>query len=88
MSRLVELDAMEPKKLDESDIDPEKGDVAVCQCGLSEDFPFCDGSHRATRTEAEGVRYRYIETDDEVCRRAVEDIVYAEESEDSGTESE
>ena len=77
MSRLVELDAMEPKKLDESDIDPEKGDVAVCQCGLSEDFPFCDGSHRTTRTETDGTRYRYVETDDGLCRREVERVVYA-----------
>lgn len=88
MSRLVELDATGPKKLDESDLDPEKGDVAVCQCGLSEEFPFCDGSHRATKTETEGVCYRYVETDDGVCRRAVEDIVYGEGPGESDAESE
>jgi CDGSH-type Zn-finger protein len=77
MSRLVELDATGPRKLDESDLDPDKGDIAVCQCGLSDEFPFCDGSHRATRTETEDVRYRYVETDDGLCRREVDRIVYA-----------
>lgn len=89
MSRLVELDANGPRKLDESDLDPEKGDVAVCQCGLSEEFPFCDGSHRATETETEGVCYRYVETDDdEVRRREVEEVAYAaEDSDDCGEPS-
>ncbi|MEF8902234.1 MAG: CDGSH iron-sulfur domain-containing protein [Halovenus sp.] len=65
------------KKLDESDFDSEKGNVAVCQCGLSEEFPFCDGSHRAARTETEGVCYRYLDENDEVRRREVERIVEA-----------
>lgn len=78
MSRLVELDATGPRKLDESDLDPEKGDVAVCQCGLSDDFPLCDGSHRAARTEAEGVCYRYSDEEGEVRRRQVERIVDGE----------
>jgi len=43
------------------DIDEEKGDVAVCLCGLSDEYPFCDGSHRATEGEEEGVRYKYVD---------------------------
>lgn len=77
MSRLVELDATGPRKLDESDLDQEKGDVAVCQCGLSNEFPFCDGSHRATRTERDDVCYRYVEEDGQVRRRPVDQITYA-----------
>ena len=46
---------------DEDDVDPEKGDVAVCQCGLSDEFPFCDGSHRATEDEAPDERYKYVD---------------------------
>lgn len=74
MSRLVELDARGPRRLTADDIDPEKGDIAVCQCGLSDDFPFCDGSHRATEDETEGVCYRY---DDEsnASRSVVEEVV-------------
>jgi CDGSH-type Zn-finger protein len=72
MGRLVEHDATGPRILDESDIDPEKGDIAVCQCGLSEDFPFCDGSHRQTETEEDDACYRYVDGE----RKEVERIVY------------
>ncbi len=74
MTRLVELDGTGPRKLDPSDLDPEKGDVAVCQCGLSASFPFCDGSHRQVAGENEGVRYVYEDGD----RRRVERIVTEE----------
>lgn len=57
--REVTHTASGPLKLDEDDIDEEKGDVAVCLCGLSEAYPFCDGSHRATRDEEADVRYKY-----------------------------
>jgi len=37
-----------------------KGDtVAICMCGLSKKYPFCDGSHMKTQDEAEGVLYLY-----------------------------
>ncbi|WP_135822358.1 CDGSH iron-sulfur domain-containing protein [Halostella litorea] len=76
MGRLVEHDATGPLKLDESDIDPEKGDIAVCLCGLSDEYPFCDGSHRGTRDEDADACYRYV--DDGTARKAVERIVYAD----------
>ena len=41
------------------DIDEEEGDVAVCRCGLSDEYPFCDGNHRMTDGEESGVRYKY-----------------------------
>jgi len=33
--------------------------VAVCQCGLSRNKPFCDGSHAKTRGEEPGKLYVY-----------------------------
>ncbi|EQD78959.1 Iron sulfur domain protein-containing, CDGSH-type domain protein, partial [mine drainage metagenome] len=44
MSRIIRHDATGPALI-------EIGDkvVAVCQCGLSRNKPFCDGSHRATK---------------------------------------
>ena len=73
MSRLVELEGDGPRKLEPDDIDPEKGDVAVCQCGLSNEFPFCDGSHRQVEDEANGVCYTY---DEDGTRRRVERVVH------------
>ncbi|SHG83071.1 CDGSH iron-sulfur domain-containing protein [Halobaculum gomorrense] len=68
--REVTLDGTGPLRLDEDDIDEEYGDIAVCRCGLSEEFPLCDGSHRRTDGEAAGVRYKYVDGE----RRRVEEI--------------
>ncbi|WP_435181897.1 CDGSH iron-sulfur domain-containing protein [Halorussus sp. AFM4] len=80
MTREVTHEATGPLRIDESDIDDEKGDVAVCLCGLSEDYPFCDGSHRVTEDEADGVRYKYESDDPEGDRREIVEVIYADES--------
>lgn len=78
MARLIRHDATGPRRVDESDIHPEKGDIAICQCGLSAEYPFCDGSHRATEDEEPGLLYRYEGDDDENPRRVVESVTYSE----------
>lgn len=82
MAREITHEATGPRYLDAGDIDPEKGDIAVCLCGLSADYPFCDGSHRATEDEESGVVYKYEGDDATGPRRVVERIVFEETDED------
>lgn len=49
-----------PLFLDEDDVHPEKGDIAVCRCGRSDDYPFCDGSHRSVNDESDDELVRYV----------------------------
>jgi CDGSH-type Zn-finger protein len=54
MTRLIRHDADEPYR-----IDPRDKPVFVCACGLSQDLPFCDGSHKACKNEEPGMLYVY-----------------------------
>jgi CDGSH-type Zn-finger protein len=49
MARLVRHEAMEP-----IEIKPQQDSVWVCACGLSQDLPYCDGSHAKTTDEKPG----------------------------------
>ncbi|MFC6963557.1 CDGSH iron-sulfur domain-containing protein [Halocatena marina] len=72
MVREITHAATEPRIITPDDLDEEKGDIAICLCGLSADYPFCDGSHQATQDEKEGVRYKYECDDDENPRHVID----------------
>ncbi|HZY91994.1 MAG TPA: CDGSH iron-sulfur domain-containing protein [Thermoplasmata archaeon] len=54
MSRLIRHDAQGPALIEVGG-----STIAVCQCGLSANKPFCDGSHIRTRDETPGAFYTY-----------------------------
>ncbi len=54
MARLIRHDATGPIECKPSD-----KSVWVCMCGLSQQLPFCDGSHKKSRAEEPGKLYVY-----------------------------
>lgn len=72
MAREVTHEAEGPALLDGEDLEEQGGTIAACQCGLSDNKPFCDGSHNATADEEDGVVYKY-EDDEENPRRELDD---------------
>ncbi|MFW6000180.1 MAG: CDGSH iron-sulfur domain-containing protein [Halorubrum sp.] len=75
MAREVTHEARGPAVLDESDMGDD-GLIYVCECGLSDEAPLCDGSHNATADEEEGVVYRYENDDVDGERREIAAIEY------------
>ena len=54
MPRLVRHDRTGPIR-----IDPQDKPVFVCGCGLTKNFPFCDGTHKACAAEEDSKLYVY-----------------------------
>ncbi len=57
MSRIVLHDAHAPFRIPSSDL--EGKDLYLCACGLSQNKPYCDSSHKVTLDEEDGKVYRY-----------------------------
>lgn len=80
MVREITHAATGPRIITPDDIDEEHGDIAICLCGLSDDYPFCDGSHQRTEDEDDGIRYKY-EADDVEMPRHIVDFDFDSETE-------
>lgn len=73
MPRLVKIETADPYKLETA-----KGKVWICQCGLSKNKPFCDGSHTRTLGEDKGKMYMYSSFTQK--RKNVSPLLYSDNS--------
>lgn len=56
MARIIRHVATAPVK-----VEPTDKPLFICACGLTRNFPHCDGSHKPARSEEAGKLYTYGE---------------------------
>lgn len=56
ISRVIVKEDQGPKEITKEDVGK-----WLCQCGLSKNQPYCDGSHKKTQEEEAGKTYKYSE---------------------------
>lgn len=61
MPRMICLEATGPQEVKPSD-----QSAWICMCGLSQDYPFCDGAHKKARQEDPNKMYVYDRTRENV----------------------
>jgi CDGSH-type Zn-finger protein len=86
MAREVTHEATGPLRIDEAELVERGGSVMLCRCGLSSEYPFCDGSHEATRDEDEGRLYRY-DGDGDGDRREIAEVVVVDGDDENGDDA-
>jgi len=59
MARIVKRTQASPLKIEVPGGQP----LWICQCGLSQKQPYCDGRHKQARTEEPGKLYQYDAAD-------------------------
>jgi len=70
MARLVRMTRDGPYKIEPQDLEP----IFICGCGLSQNMPFCDKSHKKCRDEPPESLFVY---EGETRRAASEDELRA-----------
>lgn len=75
MAREVTHTANGPTPVSEDDLEEQGGTAFICQCGLSDNKPYCDGSHNETKGEEEDAVYKYTEDG----RKTIQSIEYQDE---------
>lgn len=71
MSRIVQLHNQSPLVINKDEM--EDDNVFVCRCGLSNDWPYCDGSHAEAADEPEGTVVKYHREDGQLVREDAEE---------------
>lgn len=72
MARIVRHERTDPIKIEPAALPrDEQGNlktISICACGISARYPFCDGAHKACRTEEPGKLYTYDAATRQVVR--------------------